>query len=63
MAFIGWLIVTLGGAFFGFGGLILLFIGNQFSGRFCFEALIPLAIGAALLYASYSNVPFKVIPV
>lgn len=61
MAILGWLLVTLGGAFFGFGGVVLLFVGSQFSGRFCFEAFIPMTIGAVLLYASYTNVPFKVI--
>lgn len=60
MAVLGWLIVTLAGLFFGFGGIVLLFVGNAFSGRFCFEALIPVGIGAALLYASYSSIPFTV---
>lgn len=61
MAVIGWLIITLAGAFFGVGGAALFFLGNAFSGRFCFEALIPICISAALFYASYANVPFKVV--
>lgn len=61
MAILGWLVITLAGVFFGVGGFLLMFLGNAFSGRFCFEALIPVAIGAALLYASYASVPFKVI--
>lgn len=60
MAVIGWLIITFAGAFFCIGGLVLLFIGNAFSGRFCFEALIPMGIGAALVYASYTHMPFTV---
>lgn len=60
MAVIGWLIVTLAGLFFGVGGIVLMFLGNAFSGRLCFEALIPTCIGAALLYASYSYFPFTV---
>ena len=60
MAVLGWLLVTFVGAFFCIGGVVLLFVGNAFSGRFCFEALIPMAIGAALVYASYASVPFTV---
>ena len=58
MAVIGWLIVTGFSAFFGIGGILLFFVGNAFSGRLCYEALIPVAIGAALLYASYTHFPF-----
>lgn len=60
MAVLGWLLVTIAGLFFGFGGVVLLLVGSQFSGRFCYESLFPLGIGAALLYASYAHVPFTV---
>ena len=60
MAVIGWLIITGFGVFFGIGGLLLLIVGGQFNGRFNVECLIPVAIGAALLYASYTHIPFTV---
>lgn len=60
MAVIGWLLVTGFGVFFGVGGLLLLIVGSQFNGRFNAECLIPVVIGAALLYASYIDIPFTV---
>ncbi|MNE37637.1 hypothetical protein D3C80_1314960 [compost metagenome] len=57
---IGWLFFLLGGGAFTLAGVVILFLGNAFSGRFSAECLIPFVIGGLLLWGAYESNPFVV---
>lgn len=55
-----WFVITGIAFFFLLAGLLFLIVGPKFNGRFCFEALFPLAIGGLFAWWSYSAFPFTI---
>lgn len=60
-AFIGWLVVSLVGLILAVVGLGWLFIAPTFNGKPSYGGLIPVAIGATLVWYGSTICPFAVV--
>lgn len=58
MAIFGWVVLVMISVWFTVAGIFWMFLASGLTGKTSGEAWIVLAIGVALLWASYENSPF-----